>query len=133
MGNHASHRIDPERLVKILIAVIGLHSCGLGLLMLVATPFMLNLAGFQAAMPIFFPSQSGVFLVIMGIFYLMALRWPPFEWTILISKGFAVVFLTIHAGFLSAPRMIWAVNLEDALMLAGFAGAVAWRNHRRRC
>lgn len=67
-----------DRLTQVLIGLIGIHSCALGILMLLAPRFMLRLWGFPAPDSIFFPSQSGILLLILGICYLLALgnrRW----------------------------------------------------------
>lgn len=116
------------KLVKLLIVLIGVHSCILGALMLFAPEFMMRILGFSEPGPRFFPSQSGIFLLIIGIYYLLALVYPAFEITIPLSKSFAVLFLTVHALFLSAPPIIWAADLGDLLMLAAFVGALFWRN-----
>lgn len=120
----------PIQPVKVLAVAIGLHSCILGLLMLCFPRGMVALIGFKDLPSVFFPSQSGVFLLILGTFYLMAAKWRSFESTILVSKAFAVVFLTAHVAFLSAPPLVWAAWLEDALMLACFAAAVLWRRRK---
>jgi len=92
--------------------------------MLFATDYMLRVTGFPGARPIFFPSQTGIFLFIFGIFYLLALREFAFIKTILVSKSFAVVFLTVHAVFLSAPPIIWAACVVDGGMLVALSAAL---------
>ena len=120
------------RLVRVLIVLIGAHSCILGLLMLFAPAFMLRLAGFTQPAPLFFPAQSGIFLLIIGICYLLALTRSSFELVIPLSKSLAVLFLTAYGLFLSLPPLIWAANAGDALMLAAFAGALFWRRQGSR-
>jgi hypothetical protein len=113
---------DP--LVRLLILFIGVHSLALGILMLFATDYMLRITGFPGVRPIFFPSQTGIFLFIFGIFYLHTLRDFSFVKTILVSKSFAVVFLTVHAVFLSAPPIIWAACVVDGGMLVALSAAL---------
>lgn len=113
---------DP--LVRLLILLIGVHSLIFGILMLFATDYMLRVTGFPLAMPVFFPFQTGIFLFIFGIFYLLALREFAFVKTILLSKSFAVVFLTVHAVFLSAPPIIWAACVVDGGMLVALSAAL---------
>lgn len=118
---------DP--LIRGLIGFIGIHSCVLGIVMLIAPHFMLRNFGFSETVPIFFPSQSGIFLLILGTCYLLALSEPTFVKVILISKAFAVVFLFAHAAFLSAPPIIWAMFAGDATMLIALSAAL-FRRYR---
>jgi len=92
--------------------------------MLFAPALMLRLMGFRAPEPAFFPSQSGIFLLILGVCYLMALRDSGFVRVILLSKAFAVAFLLAHALFLSAPPMVGAAAAGDASMLAALVLAL---------
>jgi hypothetical protein len=128
----AAQVLPGEQLVERLIVLIGAHSCILGLLMLFVPRYMMRLMGLDPSIPLFFPSQSGVFLLIIGICYLLALRQPAFEVIIPISKSFAVIFLTVHCLFLGAPSIIWAACFVDALMLAAFSAALS-RRRRLAC
>lgn len=121
-----------DALMRGLILLIGIHSCALGLLMLFAPRFMLQLFGFPEPVPTFFPSQSGVFLLILGVCYLLALTDPALVKVILISKLFAVVFLFVHSVFLVAPPSVWAAAVGDAAMLAALSAAMFHRYHLGR-
>ena len=116
--------------MRVLATLIGAHSCALGILMLFAPGFMLRITGFTQPVPPFFPSQSGIFLVILGTCYLLTLVWSSFEIIILFSKVLAVMFLTIHVIFFAAPSIIWVADIGDALMLAAFVGALLWRKRQ---
>lgn len=140
MGNDSEAEVETKKadrsgrekgdpIVRGLIAFIGVHSCALGVLMLFAPHFMVHVFGFSQAASVFFPSQSGIFLLILGTCYLLALREPALVKVILISKAFAVVFLFAHAAFLSAPSSIWAAAAGDMAMLAALSAAL----FKRRC
>ena len=103
--------------MQALIVLIGAHSCILGLLMLFATEFMLRLIGFPLMGSLFFPSQVGIFLLLMGIFYFISLPEPTFIKTILISKAFAVVFLLAECASSPVSFWLWGALAGDALML----------------
>lgn len=118
-----------DRLLRLLIALVGVHSLVLGTAMLVATRFLLATFGFPAEGSIFFATQSGVYLVILGVLYLGALSVPPFVWSIVLSKTLAVIFLLVHAAFAGAPPIIWLAAAGDAGMLA--AVVVLLLRHRR--
>ena len=113
-------------MVRIIITLIGLHSVLLGGLMMAQPRWVLGLLGFPGEIPIFFPSQSGIFLVILGISYLLALVEPAFIKIILYSKACAVFFLVAHAAFLGAPPIIWAAAVGDGGMLALMSTALYW-------
>lgn len=109
--------------------MIGIHSCALGTLMLFAPHLMLRILGFTQPMPVFFPSQSGVFLLILGVCYLLALSEPALVKIVLISKAFAVLFLLVHSVAFSAPPSVWAAGAGDTAMLGVLSGALL--RHRR--
>lgn len=90
---------------------------------------MLQVFGFPESPSLFFPSQSGIFLVILGMCYLLALREAAFVKVILFSKALAVVFLFVHGLFFSAPPAIWAAGAGDGAMLIALSAAL-WRRRR---
>lgn len=116
--------------LRLAILLVGLHSCILGVAMLAATESLLPLLGFSGAIPLFFPSQSGIFMLILGIFYLAALVEPRYVWTIVVSKLLAVLFLVVHVALLEAPAIIGAACAGDATMLV--AVVILLRRHERR-
>lgn len=103
-----------------IVAGVGIHSCILGLFMLLTPRLVLRVFGFPEQ-SLFFPSQSGIFLLILGICYLWALVRPAFVDVILFSKALAVAFLVIHVGLLGAPPILWAAAGGDAGMLVAVA------------
>jgi hypothetical protein len=120
-----------DRPLRWLILLVGAHSCLLGVLMLGAPRAVLGILGFPASLPLFFPSQSGLFLLILGVCYLHAAAQPSYVFVILLSKALAVAFLVVHTVFFAAPPIIWAAASGDALMLAG-VGHLLYRHHRQR-
>ena len=112
--------------LRLVVLLVGLHSVVLGLLLLFLPLWTLGLMGFGDPGPPFFPSQAGIFLLILGVCYLLALREPALVRVIVVSKAFAVAFLAVHAAFLGAPPVIAAAAAGDAAMLA----AVLWARRR---
>jgi hypothetical protein len=113
-----TRRTGADRLLAALVALIGVHSCVLGGAMLFAPLWMAHALGFEEPASPFFPSQSGIFLLVLGGCYLLALRRPALVAVIVVSKALAVPFLVIHAAFLDAPPSIWAAAAGDGSMLA---------------
>jgi hypothetical protein len=97
--------------------------------MLFVPRLMLRTLGFGEQSSVFFPSQSGIFLLIIGVLYLRALAEPSFVKVIVLSKALAVLFLAFHALFLGVPPIIWAAGAGDAAMLV--AVILALRRHQR--
>ena len=118
-----------DRLLSSVILLVGLHSCALGSALLIAPRFALAAAGFADPDSIFFPSQSGIFLLILSFCYLRALTVPSFVWTILVSKTLAVAFLLVHLMLPGTRPILWLAAAGDATMLA--AVVFALRRHRR--
>jgi len=113
-------------LLRLVIGLIALHSCLLGLAMLFFPRPMMQLLGFDQTIPIFFPSQSGIFLFLLGGCYFIALRNRAFIKVIIVSKAAAVVFLAVHSIFLSAPPIVWGAGAGDAGMLIAILVLLHW-------
>ena len=115
----------PTGLLRAVVALIGVHSVLLGLAMLFFPMSFSKLVGFPPAASSFFPSQSGAFLLALGICYLLALRDRALVWTILVSKTVAVLFLLTHALFLDAPPSVLAAGVGDFAMLSATLWAMS--------
>jgi len=93
--------------------------------MLFAPTFTTRFFGFPESSFPFFPSQSGIFLVVLGVCYLLALRDTAFVRVIVVSKVSAVAFLVVHAGLLGGPDILWAAAAGDGAMLAAVLVALS--------
>lgn len=107
-----------RKALPVATLLIGIHSCVLGIAMLSLPVELPRFMGFRSEPAPFFASQSGIFLLLLGVCYLLALRDRALLTTIVVSKAFAVAFLVVHAAFLGAPALIWAAAAGDASMLA---------------
>ncbi len=104
------------RLRPFVIGAIGCHSLLLGIGMLCwPAPLCLRF-GFDTGGSTFYASQSGIFLVILGLCYLRALLVPALGEVIIISKAAAVAFLVVWA-VRTGPPILWAAAAGDAAML----------------
>jgi hypothetical protein len=113
------------RALRVIVALIALHSLALGSLLLFAPRFALELTGFGEPAGVFFPTQSGLFLLILAVCYLLALREPVLLVVVLLSKACAVAFLVVHAAFLGGPPVLWLAALGDGAMLTAALAALA--------
>ncbi|MBI3944740.1 MAG: hypothetical protein HY321_02390 [Armatimonadetes bacterium] len=121
-----------HREVQTVIGAIGVHSCVLGGLMLLAPRAIVGLVGFPQTGPIFFASQSGIFLLVLGLCYLLALGNRALVPVILVSKALAVPFLLLHALFQGAPPLIWGAAAGDAAMLLALSVVLYRSGYWRR-
>ncbi len=115
--------MNVKSLEKIIIAAVALHSIVLGVAMLVDPVWTLELCGWKYDGDIFFPQQAGVFLVIFGGAYVVALWRRPFAWFLVASKAAAVAFLLAeYLAGAAAPATLLVAGLFDGMM--GLAVAV---------
>jgi hypothetical protein len=107
---------------RIVIGAVALHSLTLGGLLLFMPVAILHRLGWPYEGSIFFPAQSGVFLLILGAAYVGAVRHRAFAWLLVGSKAAAVAFLLAHAWLGTAPPgLLLLAALADSLMGAAVA------------
>jgi hypothetical protein len=99
-----------------VVLAVAAHSIGLGLSLLFFPAWALRLVGWHYTGPVFWPSQAGLFLVILGVAYACALRLRPLVWLIIGSKAGAVLFLGASIAWLQAPRLVALLGSADGLM-----------------
>jgi len=116
--------LTPRKLLNLVILAVAAHSVTLGVCLLSFPNWTLRLVGWGYTGPVFWPSQSGLFLIILGVAYGAAVRFPPLVWLLVGSKASAFVFLMAHALWLDAPRLSVLLAVEDGLM--GLVVAVLW-------
>ena len=112
----------------VLLAVAG-HSIAVGISLLFIPLWVLNLVRWEYAGQMFWPSQAGLFLIILGVTYAWAIRLRPLLWLIIGSKFSAVVFLLLSVPFLEAPRLVALLGCGDGAM--GLAVALLFWAVRR--
>jgi hypothetical protein len=109
----------------VLLAVAG-HSIAVGISLLFAPLWALHLVRWEYAGQVFWPSQAGLFMLILGAAYAWAIRLRPLVWLVIGSKASACMFLLASAVWLEAPRVVLLLACGDGLM--GIAVAlVFWR------
>ena len=99
-----------------VLAGVAFHSLALGVLMLAYPLAVLSRAGWSYDGSRFFPAQSGLFLLILGVVYAASIRHRPLAWVIVMSKAFAVVFLVAETRAGNCPPMVYLTAAADGLM-----------------
>ncbi len=120
------NRLPKAALFKRLsILLIAGHSLIAGFALLFAPGDVLAFMRWPPVSDLFFVSQAGIFLVILGFAYLAALRHDVLVWLIVGSKLGAVMFL-FGQGFLGrAPLQVMLAGAGDAgLGLLALAAAL---------
>jgi hypothetical protein len=112
-----------EGALNLLVLVVAGHSASLGLSLLLFPRWTLQLVGWPYDGQVFWPSQAGLFLVILGVAYASAIRVRPAIWLLIGSKASAVVFLLASVAWLGAPQIVALLGVADGLM--GLAVALA--------
>lgn len=115
--------------LNLVVLAVAVHSITLGTAFLFFPLRVLGLVGWEYSGPLFWPSQAGLFLVILGAGYAAALRVPAFLWFVVGSKAAAFAFLLASALWVDAPRIVGLLGCGDGLM--GFAVAFAFWQVKR--
>ena len=109
-----------KRLEALGVFLISLHSLIIGLMLIFASQWVLNFAGWAHVDHLFFPRQSGAFHIILALGYFWEYRSHGTIRLLLLAKATAVIFLLI----MSPWREAWSVPFSgvfDGLMLVGMA------------
>lgn len=112
-------------ILKLVVLFVGLHSVllGAGIYFFTGTFYQFFL-GEPIANP-FFVRQSGIFLFLIGLFYLFPLTdfnsYYKFITLSIVSKVFAVIFLITNAHLTPSPPMIFLTAVIDGFMAIALA------------
>jgi len=123
------------RVRRVKTAVVGLvaaHSIVLGLAMLFRPAETMRLCGWDYEGPTFFPSQSGVFLLLLGMAYAIGARQRAFAKFLVASKAVAVAFLVSRYLDGVAPDAALLAAAGDGLMGAAVGGILIWEAASQR-
>ncbi len=118
-----------QRALNLLVLVVAGHSASLGLALLLFPRWALQFVGWPYDGQVFWPSQAGLFLVILGVVYASAIRVRPAVWLLIGSKASAIVFLLVSVACLEAPRIAALLGAADGAM--GLAVALVFWQLKR--
>ena len=118
-------------ILRVTLFLVGVHSVLLG-----STIYLFTVPFYQFFFSVdpdnfFFIKQAGIFLFLMGFFYLLPVldmnRFRPVIFLVVFSKVIAVTFLLVHANLTPSPFMIYLAALGDALMATAIIGLTVMR------
>lgn len=128
-------KMSVPMILRVTLLLVGIHSIVLGsTIYLFTTPFY---QFFFSVDPdnFFFIKQAGVFLFLMGFFYLLPVfdmeRYSPTIHLIIFTKVIAVAFLLVNADLSLEPKMIYLAALGDAAMAFTIASLLILRLRSR--
>ena len=117
-----------RRLFAVTLFLVGVHSIVLGIFIYFVTDLFYELFFSSEVVNVFFVRQSGLFLFLAGLFYLVPLtnleKLSRVTLVTITSKACAVFFLSCNARYTPAPFMIYLAGFVDGIM--GIALAVAY-------
>lgn len=112
--------IKRDKILRIFLWLIALHSFLVGLLLLVLPSDIIQWLGFGVCEDRFFPSQGGVFHIVLAIGYFLAtLKKKVFESLILYAilvKLMATIFLAAFYLFVSSILLVLFSAVSDFTM-----------------
>ncbi len=109
---------SPGGLLSTFLGLIALHSCIVGIGLIIQPAFLMNLAGFGTDCDRFFPAQGGVFHIAMGICYLIAAlnkRKCMITFSIIV-KFIATFFLLTYYFTIDSKLIILLSGIGDSIM-----------------
>src|SRR5210317_642379 len=104
----------------LILSLVGIHSILLGLSIYFFTEIFYKVFFAAKIENFFFVRQSGIFLFLIGLFYLYPLfnlrNLYSLVLLVIFSKTVAVLFLITNAQLTTAPAMIYLAAFFDGLM-----------------
>lgn len=110
---------------RIIVALVAVHSIALGTSMLFWPTWTLTTFGWPYDGPTFFPSQSGILLLLLGISYVGGIYHLQFVFFLVVSKVCAVAFLVTQYFVNEGQGLILESAALDAIMGSAVALALA--------
>ncbi len=125
--------MDRHRILRIVTGLVALHSITLGVLNWLFAVNWIKVMRMSMPDVVFWPRQSGAFLIALGLAYGLGAIAPRHLRTstlvIIFSKSVAVVFLFPEYLFRDAPSAVLLAGLGDLFILI-VVGVLGWWLYR---
>ena len=113
-------RYPVKKFLQIFLWLVAIHSCLVGLFLIVLPESWLTFFGYIGYRRTFFQVQGGIFHLVMAITYSCTARDPLREQTLVIisicAKGIATVFLLLYYLLIEPVWIVLVSALGDVLM-----------------
>ena len=111
---------QPDKLLSAVLYLVALHSFLTGLALVVQPTWSMKLVGFSPICERFFPTQGGVFHILMAVAYVMgAVDAQKYHYVIvfaIIVKLAATLFLLVYCFTVEFKWIILLFGIGDGLM-----------------
>ncbi len=122
--------MDHRRVLRVVVGLVSLHSISLGVVNWLFTVNWIKVMRMSMPDVVFWPRQSGAFLISLGLAYGLGAIAPRHLRTsslvIIFSKSVAVVFLFPEYFFRDAPPAIFFAGLGDLCILITVSALTRW-------
>lgn len=122
-------RVDLER---VLVALIAVHSVGVGLVLLIVPGFALELGGWDTQPSLFFVRQAGVFHLVVAFGYLAEHLRDRGVSLVLFAKLCALVFLVTASLLGPQPWAVPFCGFADGAMAVAVVAVRKYAPHSNR-
>jgi len=124
--------LEPRPFLSLVLWLVALHSALVGLGLIVHPAWLIARAGFHPLAEPFFPTQGGVFHIVMAVGYALAardpIRRPELVRFAIVVKVMATVFLVTWWSLARPIPTVLLSGVADGAMAVVIAGAQArWR------
>jgi len=123
---------DPFRRLRALLALVGIHSIAVGIGLMAHPASVFEFMGYARCSEPFFPTQGGVFHIVMAVGYLMAAADPSGNRCLItfavVVKLLATAFLVFYWSAIDRIPVVLVSGVLDGLMgVLILAASVTWR------
>ena len=110
----------PDKLLSTVLWLVALHSISVGLALIAQPALLMKLSGFSSSCERFFPTQGGVFHMLMAAAYVMgASNIKKYHYLIVFSiivKAVATLFLIVYCFAVEFKWIVLLSGIGDSVM-----------------
>jgi len=110
----------PEKFLSTVLWLVAVHSIAMGLALITQPDVLMEWSGFRSEYGRFFPSQGGVFHLLMAVAYIMgAVNSNKYIYLIVFSiivKAVATTFLLVYCFIIEFKWIILISGIGDGVM-----------------
>jgi len=110
----------PDKLLSTVLWLVALHSIAIGLVLIAQPALLMKLSGFSPECDRFFPTQGGVFHILMALAYVMgATNIKKYHYLIVFSiivKAVATLFLMVYFFTIEFKWIVLLSGIGDGIM-----------------
>jgi hypothetical protein len=110
----------PEKILQTVLGLVAIHSLGMGLTLIAQPAVLMKFAGFNPDGEHFFPTQGGVFHLLLFVVYLMGAshieKYHHFIVFSIFVKAVATIFLMMYCVAAEFKWVVFISGIGDGAM-----------------